>query len=66
MQQIISGGVKYAASAAAGSCHYYCLVIWHLLIEIMQRSTIRVVCWTGDQKHVIMFGIPHVDDAKSF
>jgi hypothetical protein len=58
--------VKHAASAATGSYHYYCLVIWHLLIEIMQRSVIVVVSWTGDQKRISIFGIAHVDNAKSF
>ena len=58
--------MKHAARAATGSHYYYTLGIRHLLVEITQHSIIAVVCWTGNQKDISMFGIAHIDDAKSF
>ena len=58
--------MKYAARAATGPHYYYSFGIRHLLVEIAQHSVIAVVCWTGDQKDISMFGIAHIDDAKPF
>jgi len=57
--------VKYTACAATGSHYYYSLEIGHLFIEIMQHSIIGVVYWTSDQKDISIFGIAHIDNAKS-
>jgi hypothetical protein len=58
--------MKYAASAATGSYHYYPLRVGHLLVEIAQHSIIAVVCRTRDQKHISVLGVTHIDNAKSF
>jgi hypothetical protein len=62
---MILGALKYAATAATGSHHYCTLEIGHLHVEIMQHSTVEVVCSTGDRKDISILGTPHVDHAKS-